>query len=218
MSFLAHAYKYMFELFVVFMGVYLAFLFTDYQEEFEEHKTRIKYYDSLVFEFKVFAEHLESENKKIDEHVKVLERIKNGERPSLVPSDFYYLYKGPVVNSAFNSKNFESLDKSTLYSIIGGIPLLQLLEQKISRIEQLNQVVLYPMLMNTTPVYDNNNGGLVPTLQWYPILIKDIQQANRELYTIVTKLAVPQLEEQKQLMIAKSFWLFQFLERRVSEE
>jgi hypothetical protein len=205
MPVLAKTYQYLFELFVVFLGVYLAFIFTDYQEEIEEYKTRIKYYDSLVFEFKKFGEHLEAENIKIEKHVKIIEKIAKGEKPTLVPSDFYYLYKGAVVNAAFNDKNFESLDKDTLHSIIGGIPLLQLLEKKITRIEQLNQVVLYPMLMGLDSIYYKNGGGLVSSLQWYPKLVKDIQQANRTLHAIVTKNAIPGLEKQKQQMIARSF-------------
>ena len=200
--------EYTFELFVVFLGVYLAFLFTDYQEEIEEHKTRIKYYDALVFEFKIFAEHLETENIKIEKHMSVLDDISEGTKPRLLVTDFYYLYQGAVVNSAFNSKNFESLDKDTLTSIIGGIPLLLLLDKKIAKIEQLTQAVLFPMLMKPDSVYFDTDGNLVAALQWYPELIKSLQQTNRKLHTIISKYAVPQLEQQKQKMIKQYSFLF----------
>lgn len=136
----------------------------------------------------------------------------------MVPSDFCYLYKGAVVNSAYNNKNFESLDKDTLYSIISGILLLQLLEKKITKIEQLNQVILFPMQMNSASIYYKDDGNLVSTLQWYPDLVKDIQQVNRKLHTIVAEHAVPQLEIQKQQMIAQSFSIFQLFERQTGNE
>ena len=38
------------ELVAVFVGVYLAFLFSDYQEELEDRAVRVKYYDTLILE------------------------------------------------------------------------------------------------------------------------------------------------------------------------
>ncbi|MGB0495760.1 MAG: hypothetical protein ACPGJI_05330 [Kangiellaceae bacterium] len=46
--------KYFFEFFIVFFGVYLAFVFTDYQEALRDKKIRIKYYNALIQEFEIF--------------------------------------------------------------------------------------------------------------------------------------------------------------------
>lgn len=63
------------ELVVVFVGVYLAFLASDYQEELRDRDVRIKYYEALILEFETLARHLEEEHEKIRRHLAVIGEI-----------------------------------------------------------------------------------------------------------------------------------------------
>lgn len=53
--------KYLFEIFIVFLGVYLAFLLTDYQESLRERDIRVQHYESLTLELRMVANMLKIE-------------------------------------------------------------------------------------------------------------------------------------------------------------
>lgn len=57
--------RYFGEFAIVFVGIYLAFLLTDYQEELRERKVRVKFYENLIREFDSLAGHLELEEQKL---------------------------------------------------------------------------------------------------------------------------------------------------------
>ncbi len=197
--------KLVFEFIVIFLGVYLAFLFTDYQEGIKEREIRIKYYNSLIFEFQIFATHLEQEEKKLIKYSNLIEKIQQGEQPALLLTDLYYLYDGTVVRAAFNSTNFESLDEDLLQSIIRGTLLLKQLEQKISRFNQKIQTALLPIHLSANPQYYDSQGKLLPHLQWYPQLLGEIEQNNRRLHSIVMTRAIPDMERQKAKLLERLY-------------
>jgi len=196
----------LFEFFVVFLGVYLAFLFTDYQEAIQDKKIRIKYHSSLIFEFEVFAQHLEQEEIKLQKLLLLVEQIKQGQKPALTIAELYYLYDGSVVKAAFNDSNFGSLNQGLLQSIIEGTLLLEQLENKILRFNQLQQTLLIPLLTKESGDFYRQDAQLKPVFLWYPKLIQDIEKTNRQLHGIITEKAIPGMEQQKTALENSPYW------------
>lgn len=184
------------ELVIVFLGVYLAFLLADYRRELQDRALGVKYHELLIIEFKTLVRHLESEKKKIEKHLNIVAEIEQGDQPDLRPSDLYYLYRGSVVDAAFDSRNFESLDASTLTKLVTGVPLLEALEQQINRFNQLSTTVLLPAKASGAGYYDSE-GQLRPEFAWYPDLIRGIAQFNEQLHKVLEEMAIPDLEQSK---------------------
>ena len=192
------------ELVVVFVGVYLAFLASDYQEELRDRAIRIKYYQSMILEFEALSRHLEQENEKIQQHLAVVAELERGGQPDLAVVDLSYLYRGSVVAAAFDSQNFASLDEGMLANIIQGIPLLELLEDRVERFNAL----LLPIQASGSPVYDST-GTLLPHLAWYPRLVREIEIANRSLHDVVASRAIPDLTADRDRLMEQRFhWPF----------
>ncbi len=94
------------EFVTVFLGVYLAFVFSDYQERLRARQIGLKYHDSLIVEFEVLARHLDQEAATLEKHLQAVDAIEQGETPDLLLSgigELYYLYRGSVVEAAFES-------------------------------------------------------------------------------------------------------------------
>ena len=185
------------ELVIVFLGVYLAFLFADHRDAKKDLSLGVKYHELLITEFQTFAELLQWEKKKIEKYLNVVAEIEQGGQPDLLASDLYYFYRGSVLDAAFDSRNFESLDASTLKKIVTGLPALEILEKQINRFNQLSATVLLPAKASGTSYYDSE-GQLRPEFAWYSDLIRGIAQINEQLHKVIKEVAIPDLEQSKE--------------------
>ena len=190
------------ELVIVFLGVYLAFLFADHRDELQDRALGVKYHELLITEFQTFAQHLESEKKKIEKYLDIVAEIEQGGQPDLLASNLYYFYRGSVLEAAFDSRNFESLDALTLKKIVTGLPALEMLEQRINRFNQLSATVLLPAKASGASYYDTE-GQLRPEFAWYPDLIREIAQINGMLFKVIKEVAIPDLENSKKKIEAQ---------------
>ena len=188
--------RYSLEFVIVFGGVYLAFLLTDYQEELRKGEVRLKYYDSLIHEFESLKGHLGNEERKLVKHAAVLEEIEQGKRPPIPVSDLSFLFSGGVVDAAFGGANFASLDTRILANIIRGRPLLGALEQRINMLNQLTAELMPVQLADENCCYDEE-GRLLPLLGWYPELVGEIREYNRILQMVISESALPDIERGK---------------------
>ncbi len=189
--------RFVVELVIVFVGVYLAFLLADYRDERKDLSLGVKYHELLITEFQTFAEYLEFEKKKIEKYQDIVAEIEQGSQPDLLASDLYYFYRGSVLDAAFDSRNFESLDASTLRKIVTGLPALEILEKHINRFNQLSATVLLPAKASNASYYDSE-GQLRPEFAWYPDLIRGIAQINEQLHKVIKDVAIPDLEQSKE--------------------
>ena len=185
------------ELVIVFVGVYLAFLLADYRDELKDRALGVKYHELLITEFQTFAEYLEFEKKKTEKYLNIVAEIEQGSQPDLLASDLYYFYRGSVLDAAFDSRNFESLDASILRKIVTGLPALEILEQRINRFNQLSTTVLLPAKASNASYYDSE-GQLRPEFAWYPGLIREIAQINEQLRKVIKDVAIPDLMNSKE--------------------
>lgn len=197
---LSEAFRYGFELLIFFLGVYLAFLLTGYQEEKNELEIQAKYYDSLIHEFEMLVRHLDDEATKLKNHLAVLDEIKEGNRPLIPTSDLYFLHRGLVVNSAFDGLNFESLDFKIIANIVRGVPALELLDGRIAMFNQLSAGLPAMQVQGDSCCY-NEDGALLPHMAWYPRLIDEIYEINRQFRAIVADAAIPDIRKGKERLL-----------------
>ena len=197
---------YAFEVFIVFLGVYLAFMVTDYQDEVRDRTVRIKYYDSLIYEFQGLIRHLDGEEAKLRRHLAVVEDIEQGNRPHIPASDLHYVYPAAVVAAAWEGRNFESLRTQDLRSIISGTPALTSLEELVRMLNQLSATVLLPAQIRSENCCYRDDGKLREEFAWYPRLVGEIHALNRELRRVVVEQALPDLTSSKEALGEGGYW------------
>jgi len=197
---------YAFEVFIVFLGVYLAFMVTDYQDEVRDRAVRIKYYDSLIFEFQGLIRHLDGEEAKLRRHLAVVEGIEKGNRPHIPASDLHYVYPAAVVAAAWEGRNFESLDTQDLRSIISGTPALTTLEELVRMLNQLSATVLLPAQIASENCCYGDDDQLREEFAWYPRLVGEIHGLNRQLRSVIVEQALPDLASSKEALAEGGYW------------
>lgn len=185
--------KYVFELFVVFLGVYLAFLFTDYQEDLRERDIQVQYYENLALELRILASTLNLEEEKLQVHLRVVEEIEGGKRPKIPPSDLLFVYPGLVRDAAFFSKHFESLEYD-FDEILWGSYGLAALEKQIDSFNNKSNALL-PTLVNPDACCYAEDGSLLDHWQWYPRLVRRIYSNNRTAAQGILNQALPDLQD-----------------------
>ena len=196
------------ELVIVFVGVYLAFLFSDYQEELQHRAIRVKYYDSLILELQQLNEHLQVEDRTIQQHTAIVAEIEQGVEPDLPVSYLSFVYRGDVAVAAFDSQNFESLDAESLRNISQSLPVLEALKDRVERFNELTTAVLLPIQASGSPAFDAD-GRLLAHLAWYPRLVREIEFLNQAMRAGVTDRAIPALEADRDQLLERRFhWPF----------
>lgn len=195
----AAIFRYFGEFAIVFVGVYLAFLLTDYQEELREREVRVKYYENLIREFESLAMHLEQEEGKLLKHLAIVEEIEQGKRAIIPVSDLVFAFRGGIVNAAFEGGNLEAIDSRILGAIVTGRPALEALDRSIEMLNQLTTELLPIQLADENCCYDEE-GQLVPHLDWYPRLTRQIYGLNSQLRAVVRERAIPDLEQSKRAL------------------
>ncbi|MXW54924.1 MAG: hypothetical protein F4Z66_13355 [Gammaproteobacteria bacterium] len=191
--------RYFGEFAIVFVGIYLAFLLTDYQEELRERKVRVKFYEKLIREFDSLAGHLELEEQKLLKHLAIVEEIEKGNSVIIPVSDLIFAFRGGIVNAAFEGGNLEAIDSRILGAIVTGRPALETLDRSIEMFNQLTTELLPIQMADENCCYDEE-GKLVPHLEWYARLTRQIYELNRLLQIIVRERAIPDLEQSKQAL------------------
>ena len=186
--------KYLFEILIVFLGVYLAFLLADYQEAMRERDIRVQHYESLLLELQRLAFALGIEEQKLSTHLNVVEDIDQGNRPRIPSSDLLFIYPGFVRDSAFNSRHFEALDSEIVEQIINGSFGLSMLEKQIESFNDQSIALLPIVATNEECCYDED-GQLLAHWYWYPRLVREIDQMIRNAREGIVNNALPDLRE-----------------------
>ena len=193
----SHIPRLLVELAVVFIGVYLAFLLTDYQEELEKRDIRMKFFESLIVEFETVVFHLDEEERNMLPHLSTMEKIGQGKQPQIPSVSLYYPVPGLVVAAAFDSRNFEALNAETIGNIVKATPYMETLKQKINTFNELLIGLLRAQESNASCCY-NDEGELLEHYRWYPDLLEEIHELNREIKKKILETAIPDLQKLKE--------------------
>lgn len=186
--------RYFFELAIVFVGVYLAFQLTEFEDELEKRDIRVKFFDSLVSEFSMVIYYLVEEERNLLVHLSTVEKIRAGEQPAIPTRPLYFVAPRTVVTAAFDSRNFESLNRQTIDGIIQGSPQLEALEQRIDAFNEQLSVLANKQTAAEDCCYDDD-GELLPDFDWYPTLVDEIHDLNRAIRDSLANNAIPDLQE-----------------------
>ncbi len=192
----SHIPRLLVELGVVFVGVYLAFLLTDYQEELEKRDIRIKFYESLIVELSSIVVHLEDEELNMLWHLSAVEEIEKGNRPKIPARPLHYSVSALVLTAAFDSRNFESLNTETINNVVLITPDIESLERKIDTFNELLVVLLAAQEPNVNCCYDVE-GKILDDYSWYPELVAEIHEVNLRIRKTILESAIPDLRELK---------------------
>lgn len=114
-------------------------------------------------------------------------------------SDLIFAFRGGIVNAAFEGGNLEAIDSRILGAIVTGRPALESLDRSVELFNQLTAELL-PIQMADENCCYGEEGRLVPHLEWYPRLTRQIYELNRLLQIIVRERAIPDLEQSKQAL------------------
>ena len=192
------------ELVIVFVGVYLAFLFSDYQEGLQDRAIRVKYYNILILELEQLGQHLMAEDRTIQQHMAVVAEMEEGLQPDLPVRHLSYTYQGIVAAAAFDNENFQSLDPEDLSNISQSLPVLAQLEDRVDRFSELATTVLLPMRASGSSAYDAD-GGLLAHLAWYPPLVREIEFLNHVIQEGLAERAIPSLVGSRDQLLERRF-------------
>ena len=173
------------ELVVVFVGVYLAFLLGDRQATERERDVALKYREVLICDFEMLVSSLHDQLEELRPHIQVVRQIDEGLQPDIPLSEFYYLYDDRVLQAAFDSQNFESLDSRLVQAVVRGRVLLRSLEQYVDRLNVFTTTTLAPMERDGDRRYYDDEGNLLPHLEAYPRLVRRAARVNAGLQNIL---------------------------------
>lgn len=184
------------ELVAVFVGVYLAFALSNYQEEQKNEKTRIKYFKSFLLE-------LQGINYTIKRQLKIIERIdsvytesiqnKRFKIPEIYP-DFELTINMPIIKSAFIGSHFENIHPQFLLNISFGGNLITMIEKRVNRYTENCQRVLYGRPMNARSFYQSS-GQLKREYQWYLDDLRSIKVLYKRLNVAIEEGALPETKK-----------------------
>ncbi|MYA08221.1 MAG: hypothetical protein F4060_09820 [Holophagales bacterium] len=173
------------ELVVVFVGVYLAFLLGNRQAAEREQDVALKYREVLICDFEILVSFLHDQLEDMRPHRQVVQQIEEGLEPDIPLGEFYYLYDDRVLQAAFDSQNFESLDSILVQAVVRGRVLLLSLGQYVDRLNVFMTTILAPMERDGDRRYYDDDGNLLPHLEAYPRLVGAITDVNVGLQRIL---------------------------------
>jgi len=174
------------ELVVVFVGVYLAFLLGNRQATERERDVALKYREVLICDFEILVSFLHDQLEELRPHIQVVREIDEGHQPDIPLGEFYYQYDDRVLQAAFDSQNFESLDSRLVQAVVRGRIMLLSLEQYVDRLNAFTTTTLAPMERDgDRRYYDDDEGNLLPHLEPYPRLIRRAARVNAGLQNIL---------------------------------
>lgn len=173
------------ELVVVFVGVYLAFLLGNRQATEREQEVALKYREVLICDFEMLVSSLHDQLEGLRPHIQVVRQIDEGLEPDIPLSEFYYLYDDRVIQAAFDSQNFESLDSRLVQAVVRGRLMLLGLGQHVDRLNAFMTTTLAPMRRDGDRRYYDDEGHLFPHLEAYPRLVRRTARANAGLQNVL---------------------------------
>ena len=173
------------ELVVVFVGVYLAFLLGNRQATEREREVALKYREVLICDFEILVSSLHEQLRELRPHRQVIRQIDEGLQPDIPLSEFYYLYDDRVLQAAFDSQNFESLDSRLVQAIVRGRVLLLSLERNVDHLNAFMTTTLAPMHRDGDRRFYDDEGNLLFHLEAYRRLVEAITDVNVGLQRVL---------------------------------
>lgn len=188
-SFLKKLPTYLFELLVVFVGVYAAFALNNYRESQKAIASQIKFAESFRAEIEYNGKYAQLLKHELDSIADQLEKdIEAGLRPPLDPIPQLRLSVGTfITRAAFNENHFEAIDQQFLFNISQGVVLFDDIQNQIELFHQKAREQLYV----SEPDFYLPSGQLKPEYRWYLDDLKNLRFLFKRLEYAIEKGAIP---------------------------
>ncbi|WP_420385618.1 hypothetical protein [Roseivirga sp.] len=182
--------RFLFELIIVFIGVYGAFELNRYQQGIREDKIRKNYFISFKSELTKLISNIRHAEEAINDELLRIESSAD-KNESFLPLYINFTESLLITQAGFNDDVFVQLDPGLASSLVGGYDQVKLLENKISQYHNHTTTLLG---LRLSDLYDSS-GSLKIEYGWY---LKELNQLNNylsQLGTMMQSQALPAVDD-----------------------
>lgn len=184
--------RFIFELFIVFIGVYGAFELNRYQQNKRENTIKQNYFITFNSELRKLIADIRNAEKSVVTEMQELESYNDSlaERP-FIPAFVSFRQSLLITQAGFNDDVFVQLDPSLASSLTGGYDYVKSLENMVDVFNQTSASKLSGLLWKD--LFDRNN-NLKDEFFWYQSRLKLLQSNFRFIGDMMENQAVPAVE------------------------
>jgi len=184
--------SFLFELVIVFIGVYGAFELNNYQQGQRELKIRENYFISFQSELSKLIFDMKEVKKLVDEELGQLDTYdaSNGNQ-AFIPIYLSFQESLLITQAGFNDDVFVQLDPSLASSLTGGYDFVKMLQAGVDNYNQAASSNLYGLVWSDLM---DRNGQLKPQFQWYRNNLNLIRINFENVISMMSNQALPAVQ------------------------
>ncbi len=181
--------SFLFELIIVFVGVYGAFELNRYQEHQREEKIKLNYFNSFQSELVKLSYDIHAIQKLINKKIHDLDSaLASGGQPKLEPLRIYFGAQMLITKAGFNDDVFTQMSSELSSSLSGGYDHVQAVSQLTN---EFNQACMIHLLSNEPIAFYDSQGKLKPQFDWYLKGLRDLKFYFDRLDGMISQGAIP---------------------------
>jgi len=184
--------RFIFELFIVFIGVYGAFELNRYQQNQREHKIRENYFISFKSELEQLITDIQKASETVEAELQRLATYDDSLGNHAFNATFISFRQALLITQAgFNDDIFVQLDPSLASSLIGGYDYVKSIEKMVDVFNETSSLKMSGILYKE--LY-TKSGELNPEFSWYESKLKVLQSNFKQIGTMMQNGAMPAVE------------------------
>ena len=185
--------SFIFELVIVFVGVYGAFELNRYQEHQREQKLKVNYFNSFQSELVKLSSDIHTNQRVIDRKLHELDSAwAAGGQPELTPLKIYFGAQMLITKAGFNDDVFTQMSANLSASLSGGYDHVQAVSQQA---REFNQTCRMHLISNRPIEFYDRQGKLKPQFNWYVEDLRTLKFYFDRLDQMITQGALPATRE-----------------------
>lgn len=185
--------RFLFELFIVFIGVYGAFVLNNYQQANREQKIRENYFISFRSELKQLTYNIRQAEKAISLEIDELGRYQDSLKDqAFFPLTINFKESLLITQAGFNDDVFVQLSPDLASSLTGGYDYVKSLEQMVDRFNLMAQDKLSGLKWGEL---FNNQGTLKTDYKWYLKQLDLLKESFNTVGSMMENEATPFVEQ-----------------------
>ena len=185
--------SFLFELLIVFIGVYGAFELNRYQQSARETKVEINYLTAFMSELNNIRSQTVSLKSKVTSLIARHEAaMEAGTTPKLTPPNLYFYHGLLITQIGLSDDVFVQLSPGLATSLSGGYDFIQKL---ITRIKDFNDLCNTRLISDRPLNFYDGDGKLKPSYSWYLKGLKTIDSELNTLLGVIEEGAIPATEQ-----------------------
>ena len=185
--------SFLFELIIVFVGVYGAFELNRYQEHQREERIKINYFNSFQSELVKLTSDIRYSQRQINQKLAVLDSgFSSGSRPALTPLKLSFEARMLITKAGFNDDVFTQMSASLSASLSGGYDNVQ----EVSKLaDEFNRACILHLLAKNQNEFYDTKGQLKPEYGWYYQDLLHLKYRFDRLEKMISEGALPATKE-----------------------